>query len=128
MVRDLYNVRELPAQDGPTPLTAEEEQRCRAAFLVEIGNAVADRGWARWPAYTTEERRRLYDIGRALSARWGRLVRVEAEDPTRMLFRLDDMPPAPESVTSGSVTSGSVMAGSLSSESLSPESLSPGRA
>jgi hypothetical protein len=92
VIRDLYNVRELPHPEDPTPLTAEEEQRTRSAFLVHIGNEVADKGWARFPAYTPEERLRLLAVGRALSERWGRPVRVEPEDECRMLFVLDAAP------------------------------------
>ena len=72
-----------------TPLTAEEEQRCRAAFADLIGQGLLSNGWARFPAYTPVERRRLYDIAWMLSARLGRQVRAEPEDITRVLFTLD---------------------------------------
>ncbi|MFC5800265.1 hypothetical protein [Streptomyces formicae] len=90
MIRDRCNVREVPHTDGPTPLSAEEEQRCRSAFFSHIGNEIAAKGWARFPAYTPEERRRLHDVGRALSEYWGRPVRVEAEDVCAVLFTLED--------------------------------------
>lgn len=80
MIRDLYNVRPQPADGGPTPLTDEEEQRMRAVLFSELGNEIADRGWARFPAYEPEERRRLVDVAHRLSAHWGQQVFVEAED------------------------------------------------
>ncbi|MGW7075276.1 hypothetical protein [Streptomyces sp. NPDC054866] len=46
----------------------------------EPGNKIADRGWARFPAYEPEERRRLVDVAHRLTARWGVQVFVEAED------------------------------------------------
>lgn len=46
----------------------------------ELGNEIADRGWARFPAYSPEERRRLVDVAHRLSAHWGQQVFVEAED------------------------------------------------
>ncbi|MGW6741060.1 hypothetical protein ACWGDX_10025 [Streptomyces sp. NPDC055025] len=99
MIRDLYNVREVPSPGGtaggPTPLTPEEERRARAVFFTEIGNRIADHGWARFPAYSPEERTRLYDVGRALSEWWGRPVRVEPEDECSMRFSLDGYEPTP---------------------------------
>jgi hypothetical protein len=92
MMRDLYNVRELPHPEGPTPLSPEEEHRFRAILFTELGNQVADQGWARFPAYTPEERRRLLDVGRALSEYWGRPVRVEPEDVCSMRLYLADRP------------------------------------
>ncbi|MGP3972122.1 hypothetical protein [Streptomyces sp. 6N223] len=84
MTRELYNLRPLPAADAPTPLTDEEERRVQAVLFNELGNAIADQGWARFPAYTPEDRRRLVAVAHRLSAHWGRPVSVEAEDPTRM--------------------------------------------
>ncbi|MFE7835882.1 hypothetical protein ACFU53_07410 [Streptomyces sp. NPDC057474] len=80
MIRDLYNVQLRPTEGGPTPLTDEEEQRVRAVLFRELGNEIADRGWARFPAYTPEERRRLVDVAHRLSVHWERQVVVEAED------------------------------------------------
>ncbi|MDK0524728.1 hypothetical protein [Streptomyces sp. ML-6] len=80
MIRDLYNVRWQPAEDGPTPLTDEEERRVRAVLFSELGNTIADRGWVRFPAYSPEERRRLIDVAHRLTSHWGQQVFVEAED------------------------------------------------
>lgn len=84
VVRDLYNVRVRPAEGGPTPLTDEEEQRFRAVLFSELGNTIADQGWARFPAYTPQERRRLVDVAHRLTTYWGQQVFVEAEDQCRM--------------------------------------------
>ncbi|WP_046507884.1 hypothetical protein [Streptomyces odonnellii] len=97
MIRDLYNVREVPrpgdpaggAEGGITPLTPEEEQRAHIALFNEIGNRVSDNGWARFPAYSPAERIRLYKVGRALSEWWGRPVRVEPEDECSVRFWLE---------------------------------------
>ncbi|MFD8967183.1 hypothetical protein ACFV0C_19685 [Streptomyces sp. NPDC059568] len=97
MVRDLYNVREVPSAGGGgiTPLTPEEEQRAHAVLFSEIGKPVADNGWARFPAYSPAERIRLYKVGRALSEWWGRPVRVEPEDECSVRFWLDGYELAP---------------------------------
>jgi hypothetical protein len=84
VVRDLYNVRLLPAEGGVTPLTDEEEQRFRALLFRELGNAIADEGWVRYPAYTPEDRRRLVDVAHHLTTHWGHQVFVEAEDECRL--------------------------------------------
>ncbi|MFJ9062176.1 MULTISPECIES: hypothetical protein [unclassified Streptomyces] len=88
MIRDLYNVHPVGPGSGPTPLTSDEEQRARATLFTELGNALADRGWTRFPAYTPEERRRLVAVGGMLSAHWGIPVTVEAEDPCAMRLSL----------------------------------------
>ncbi|WP_326783402.1 hypothetical protein [Streptomyces sp. NBC_00151] len=94
MTRDLYNVRTRPAEDTPEPLSAEEESRFRALLFTELGNRIADEGWARFPAYTREDRRRLVDVAHRLSAHWGRQVDVEAEDKCRLrLFLVGDETP-----------------------------------
>ncbi|WP_405443029.1 hypothetical protein OG373_36680 [Streptomyces avidinii] len=93
-LRDLHNVRLRPADDGPAPLTDEEEQRFRALLFTELGNAIADRGWARYPAYTPQDRRRLVAVADRLTAHWGQRVHVQAEDPTRL--RLSLSPHAPQ--------------------------------
>ncbi|MGP4088466.1 hypothetical protein [Streptomyces sp. KR55] len=80
VIRDLYNVRVLPAEGATTPLTDEEEQRFRAVLFSELGNKIADQGWARFPAYTPEDRRRLVDVAHRLTTYWGQQVFVEAED------------------------------------------------
>ncbi|ONK15476.1 hypothetical protein [Streptomyces sp. MP131-18] len=90
MVRDLYGVREVPGPQDPVPLTEEEERRCRAAFLVHIGEQVARQGWATFPAYTPAERARLLAVGRELGERWGRTVHVTAVDICSMRFTLAD--------------------------------------
>lgn len=100
-MRDLYNVRPLPAEGDPTPLTDEEEQRVRAVLFGELGDEIADRGWARFPAYTPEERRRLVDVARRLSGHWGRQVVVEAEDQCALRLRVAG--PEARSVTDTSV-------------------------
>ncbi|MYW67895.1 hypothetical protein GTY65_28030 [Streptomyces sp. SID8379] len=88
MTRDLYNVRAVAAPDedqwAPTPLTPDEENRYLALLFGELGNQVADHGAATHPAYTTEDRRRIVEVGRRLSAHWGMPVRVEAVDTCRM--------------------------------------------
>ncbi|WP_370410019.1 hypothetical protein [Streptomyces fradiae] len=91
-MRELYNVRVLPGEgagagedDSPaTPLTADEERRYRGLLFTELGNEIADRGWARYPAYTPQDRRRLVDVAERLTAHWGQRVFVEAEDLTRL--------------------------------------------
>ncbi|MDT9687102.1 hypothetical protein Q5762_01805 [Streptomyces sp. P9(2023)] len=88
MIRDLHNVRVRPEQGATTPLTEEEEQRVRAVLFSELGNEIADRGWARFPAYTPEERRRLVAVAQRLTTYWGRQVTVEAEDQTRLRLSL----------------------------------------
>ncbi len=88
VVRDLYNVRTQPAEGGVTPLTDEEEQRARAALFHDLGNVIADRGWARFPAYSPEERLRLVDVAHRLSAHWGQRVFVEAEDQCSLRLHL----------------------------------------
>ncbi|MEU3185352.1 hypothetical protein ABZ707_14275 [Streptomyces sp. NPDC006923] len=75
-------------EGGLTPLTEEEEQRMRAVLFSELGNKIADRGWARFPAYTPEERRRLIDVAHRLSAYWGQRVFVEAVDQCAMRLYL----------------------------------------
>ncbi|MFE3737751.1 hypothetical protein [Streptomyces sp. NPDC059134] len=67
-----------------TPLTEEEEQRFRAMLFSELGNKIADQGWARFPAYTPEDRSRLVAVARRLTTYWGRHVFVEAEDQARV--------------------------------------------
>ncbi|MFI5802544.1 hypothetical protein [Streptomyces sp. NPDC051561] len=86
MTRDLRNVRHQPAPDAPTPLSAEEEARYRNLLFTELGNKIADDGWARYPAHTPEERRRLIEVAARLTAHWGQQVFIEPEDQTR--FRL----------------------------------------
>ncbi|MFB8115459.1 MULTISPECIES: hypothetical protein [unclassified Streptomyces] len=93
MIRDLYNVHPVGPGPGPTPLTSDEEQRARATLFTELGNAIADRGWTRFPAYTVEERRRLVAVGGMLSAHWGIPVTVEAEDACSMRLSLADQVP-----------------------------------
>ncbi|TDC18523.1 hypothetical protein E1265_25145 [Streptomyces sp. 8K308] len=90
MIRDLYNVRTRPASGGTTPLSDEEERRVRDVLFHELGNAIADRGWATFPAYTPEERRRLVGVAERLTAHWGRRVVAEAEDQCAMRLRLAD--------------------------------------
>ncbi|MCX5532193.1 hypothetical protein OG785_16645 [Streptomyces sp. NBC_00006] len=91
MIRDLYNVRPVPAEGeetvrewAPTPLTPEEESRYQALLFSELGNQIADRGTTTYPAHTPEERRRLVAVGQRLSAHWGMPVRVTADDECRM--------------------------------------------
>ncbi|MFG2593812.1 hypothetical protein [Streptomyces sp. NPDC048438] len=88
MIRDLYNVHTVGPGPGPTPLTPDEEQRARATLFTELGNAIADRGWTRFPAYSPEERRRLVAVGGMLSEHWGIPVTVEAEDACAMRLSL----------------------------------------
>ncbi|MFE9612973.1 hypothetical protein [Streptomyces sp. NPDC006012] len=86
--RDLYNVRVLPAEGTTTPLTEEEERRFRSVLFNELGNEIADRGWAAFPAYTPQDRRRLVAVAHRLSAHWRRQVFAEAEDHCRMRLYL----------------------------------------
>ncbi|GAB2884865.1 hypothetical protein [Streptomyces mayteni] len=93
MIRDLRNVRPLGEPAGEpssesTPLSEEEERRVRAVLFHELGNAIADRGWARFPAYTPEERRRLVEVAERLTAHWGQRVFVEAEDQCALRLHL----------------------------------------
>ncbi|MCX5412309.1 hypothetical protein [Streptomyces sp. NBC_00059] len=84
MIRDLYNVRATGPGPGPSPLTPEEEQRYRALLFTELGNAIADHGWTRYPAHSPQERMRLVEVGHRLSEHWGIPVTVEAEDECRL--------------------------------------------
>ncbi|MFG2621841.1 hypothetical protein ACGFXC_29905 [Streptomyces sp. NPDC048507] len=95
MVRELYNVRTLPPEGGPTPLTEDEERRARAVLFGDLGAVIAERGWVRFPAYSPEERRRLVDVARRLSAHWGQEVFVGAEDQCAMRLHLAGHGPAP---------------------------------
>ncbi|GAA2289721.1 hypothetical protein GCM10010415_71470 [Streptomyces atrovirens] len=89
MVRDPYDVRPLPAEDPQvTPLSDEEEQRFRAILFSGLGNGIADRGRARFPAYAPQDRRRPVDVADRLTAHRGRRVLVEAEDECRLRLRL----------------------------------------
>lgn len=91
MVRNLYNVRLRPTEaeaGAAAPLTDEEERRFRAVLFSELGNEIADHGYARFPAYTPEDRRRLVDVAHRLTAYWGQQVFVEAEDLTRLRLHL----------------------------------------
>ncbi|MGX1668864.1 hypothetical protein [Streptomyces sp. NPDC055400] len=72
------------AEGCVTPLTDEEEQRFRSVLFSELGNKIADQGWAHFPAYTPEDRRRLVDVAHRLTSYWGRQVFVEAEDHCRL--------------------------------------------
>ncbi|MDT0320094.1 hypothetical protein [Streptomyces millisiae] len=92
MIRDLRNVRPVTPSHESTPLSEEEERRVRDTLFRELGNAIADRGWTTFPAYTPEERRRLVAVGERLTAHWGRRVVVEAEDQCAMRLRLADAP------------------------------------
>ncbi|MCX4514315.1 hypothetical protein OHA27_29150 [Streptomyces sp. NBC_01619] len=85
-----------PAECTSTPLTDEEEQRFRAVLFSELGNKVADQGWARFPAYTPEDRRRLVAVAHRLTAYWGQQVFVEAEDQTRVRLCLAGYEALPE--------------------------------
>ncbi|MFE1407137.1 hypothetical protein [Streptomyces sp. NPDC058770] len=96
MIRDLYNVRLLPAEDDTTPLTDEEEQRFRAVLFGELGNKIADQGWVRFPAYTPEDRRRLVAVAQRLTAYWEQQVFVEAEDLCRVRLCLAGHETLPE--------------------------------
>ncbi|MFC9075640.1 hypothetical protein ACFTY7_01020 [Streptomyces sp. NPDC057062] len=84
VIRDLYNVRVRQVEDADASLTEEEERRFRAVLFSELGNKIADQGWARFPAYTPEDRRRLVEVAHRLSGYWGQRVFVEAEDQCRM--------------------------------------------
>ncbi|MEV6592124.1 hypothetical protein [Streptomyces acidicola] len=96
MIRDLYNVRLRPAEGAGTPLTDEEERRFRSVLFSELGNKIADQGWARFPAYTREDRRRLVDVAQRLTAYWGQQVFVEAEDQCRLRLCLAGYEVQPE--------------------------------
>ncbi|MEU2108886.1 hypothetical protein [Streptomyces sp. NPDC019507] len=97
-VRDLRNVRARGEErDGPTPLTEDEERRARTVLFHGPGNAVADRGWARFPAYPPEERRRLVDAAARFRAHGGRQVLVAPEDrcALRLVLEGAETPPLP---------------------------------
>ena len=64
----------------------------------ELGNKIADQGWARFPAYTPQERRRLVDVAQRLAAYWGQQVFVEAEDQCRMRLCLAEYRTQPETL------------------------------
>ncbi|CAL9509826.1 hypothetical protein SUDANB171_03601 [Streptomyces sp. enrichment culture] len=94
MIRDLYNVR--AAADGGatdevilTPMSPQEEQRARVAFMELIARELEEKSWARFPAYSPEERTRLTEVARALCVRLGRPVRVDVQDPCSMLFSFE---------------------------------------
>ncbi|MFF3947650.1 hypothetical protein ACFYYN_22845 [Streptomyces sp. NPDC001902] len=99
MTRELHNVRLVPREGDPTPLTDEEEQRARTTLFNDLGRAVSDRGWVRFPAYSPEERRRLVDVAGRLSAYWGVEVGVAAEDPCSMRLFLPGYGPREAAVT-----------------------------
>ncbi|MEU3983406.1 hypothetical protein AB0F77_25530 [Streptomyces sp. NPDC026672] len=101
MIRDLYNVRLLPEEGAATPLTDEEERRFRAVLFSELGNTIADQGWARFPAYTPQERRRLVDVAQRLTEHWGQRVFVEAEDQCRVRLCLAGHETRPTSLPAG---------------------------
>ncbi|MGW4031611.1 hypothetical protein ACWEFL_20235 [Streptomyces sp. NPDC004838] len=84
------------ADGGSTPLTEEEEQRTRAVLFGDLGKAIAERGWVRFPAYSPEERRRLVDVAHRLSSSWGQQVFVEAEDQCALMLHLAGYGPEPE--------------------------------
>ncbi|WP_199552825.1 hypothetical protein [Streptomyces sp. N35] len=84
MIRDLYNVRPVSGEGGPTPLTPDEERRVRRTLFTELGNELADHGHVSYPAHTPPERLRLIEVGRALGEHWGIPVTVEPEDEVRM--------------------------------------------
>ncbi|MPY55069.1 hypothetical protein [Streptomyces acidicola] len=98
MIRDLYNVRLRPAEGATTPLTEAEEQRFRAVLFSELGNKISDQGWARFPAYTTEDRRRLVAVGHCLTSYWGQQVFVQAEDQCRVRLYLAGYEALPEAL------------------------------
>lgn len=102
MVRGLYNVRLLPAEDTVAPLTEEEERRFRNVLFNELGNKISDQGWASFPAYTPEERRRLVDVAHRLTAYWGRQVFVEIEDQCRLRLCLAGYEARSKALPSGS--------------------------
>ncbi|MEV6203946.1 hypothetical protein AB0M64_28820 [Streptomyces sp. NPDC051771] len=100
--RDLYNVRpvsggESVTDGGPvlSPLTDEEERRFRAVLLAELGEEIAARGRASFPAHTPEDRRRLLDVARRLTDHWGQPVTATPEDELRMCLHLSGYGPAP---------------------------------
>ncbi|MFC7302808.1 hypothetical protein ACFQVC_01080 [Streptomyces monticola] len=89
MVRELYNVREVPDAEGelvPSPMRPDEELRFRAEIVRYVGDGLARRGVANWPAYTPEDRIRLYELVPALSERLGLAVHAEAEDVCSVRF------------------------------------------
>ncbi|MFI7272912.1 hypothetical protein [Streptomyces sp. NPDC049879] len=95
VTRDLFNVRPVPAEGAVAPLTEEEERRYVALLFKELGDTIADQGWARYPAWTREDRRRLVEVARRLSDHWGREVFVAAEDESRLRLWLAGHEEAP---------------------------------
>lgn len=62
----------------------------------ELGNKIADRGWARFPAYTPEDRSRLVDVANRLTSYWGQPVYAEVEDQCRVRLCLAGYKALPE--------------------------------
>jgi hypothetical protein len=88
VVRELRNVGEVPQEATTTPLTAEEELRCRAVFAAEIGARLAHQGSTTFPAHTPEERIRLFAVARMIEERSGYRVEAVPEDICSMRFTL----------------------------------------
>ena len=86
MVRELRNVGEVPQEATTSPLTAEEELRCRAAFAAEIGARLAHQGSTTFPAHTPEERIRLFAVARTIEERLGCRVEAVPQDMCSMRF------------------------------------------
>ncbi|GHG13961.1 hypothetical protein [Streptomyces hydrogenans] len=86
--RELYNVRPVTDGPAPSPLTEEEERRFRDVLFGELGHAISARGRASFPAHTPEDRRRLLDVARRLTAHWGQQVTAVPEDELRMCLHL----------------------------------------
>ncbi|MEV0222765.1 hypothetical protein [Streptomyces sp. NPDC050704] len=85
-VREVREVQGVPRENATTPLTAEEELRVRAVFTAEIGERLARQGWATFPAYTPEERIRLFAVARMIEERLGCRVEAAPEDICSMRF------------------------------------------
>ncbi|MGP4044392.1 hypothetical protein [Streptomyces sp. 2A115] len=111
-MRELRNVRELPQEGATTPLTAEEELRVRAVFVADIGARLVRQGWATFPAYTPEERIRLFAVARMIEERLGCRVEAVPEDICSMRFTVtgtDD--PATDTAVSGAADSATALPG-----------------
>ncbi|MEU5346271.1 hypothetical protein AB0H18_36525 [Streptomyces sp. NPDC020766] len=86
-VRDVREVSLEASRDtSRTPLTADEELRCRSVFATEIGAQLARQGWAVFPAHTPEERIRLFAVARIIEQRLGCRVEAVPQDIVSMRF------------------------------------------
>ncbi|MFI1442497.1 hypothetical protein [Streptomyces fructofermentans] len=89
-MREIHVIGDVPGQGGTTPLTDEEERRCRAVFAAEIGARLAGSGRTTFPAHTPEERVRLFAVARLIEERTGRRIEAVPVDIVSMRFTVLD--------------------------------------